>query len=176
MGNFHLLIGMFRNTNFKIQYLSFGYCLLPFACCLLLLASCKPIAVYEKNTVIPKYEWDYNFAATGSFVINDTLAAYNIYLVIRHTDAYRYNNIWLNIGLQPPGDTMNFQKTDLQLGTDDNGWEGTGMNDIWEVRKSLNDKPSRFIKPGTYNFKISHIMRENPLLYIMSAGIRVEKK
>ncbi len=143
---------------------------------LILLSSCKQIDVFEKNTNIPQYEWQQNFSAKGDFLITDTVAAYSIYLVLRHTDAYQYNNIWLNIGLQPPGDSLHTQKVNLQLGDDANGWEGTGMNDIWEVRKLLNGAPRRFKQPGKYSFNISQVMRDNPLLYIMSVGLRIEKK
>lgn len=150
-------------------------CQLPIACCLLF-SSCKQIDVFEKNTVIPKFEWQAGFTAKGSFIIKDTSSAYNIYLVLRHTDAYHYNNIWLNIGLQAPGDSMDIQKADLQLGDDANGWEGTGMNDIWEVRKQITGKPWRPKRAGTYNFTISHIMRDNPLRNVMSVGLRIEKE
>src|SRR6218665_3352043 len=103
-----------------------------------LLFSCTQMEVYEKNSPIPNYEWRSDFAATGSFDITDTLSAYNIYIVLRHTDAYNYNNIWLNVGLQAPGDdSLRYQKVDLPLGSDASGWEGTGMNDIWELRKPL---------------------------------------
>ena len=149
--------------------------ILPIAFCLLL-NSCTQIDIFEKNTAIPKYEWQNNFTVTGKFRITDTVAAYSIYLVLRHTDAYQYNNIWLNIGLQPPGDSMHIQKIDLKLGDDANGWEGTGMNDIWEVRKLLNGEPQRFKRAGDYVFSISQIMRDNPLLHILSAGLRIEKK
>ncbi len=140
------------------------------------ITSCTQIDVYEKHTVIPKHAWQSNFSATGDFLITDTISAYNIYLVLRHTDAYQYNNIWLNIGLQAPGDSMYIQKVNLILGNDANGWEGTGMNDIWEIRKLLNGKPRRFKHAGKYSFTISQIMRDNPLLNVMSAGLRIEKE
>lgn len=143
---------------------------------LIFLVSCRQVDVFEKDTVIPGYSWKSDYKVSGSFNITDTLSAYSIYLVLRHTDAYKYNNIWLNIGLQPPGDSLITQKVNLQLGDDANGWEGTGMNDIWELRKLLNGQPRRFKKPGNYNFSISQIMRDNPLENIMSAGMRIEKK
>ena len=142
----------------------------------LIISSCKQIDIFEKNTVIPDYEWKSNFVISGSFTITDTISAYSIYLVLRHTDAYKYNNIWLNIGLQPPGDSLIKQKVDLKLGDDANGWEGTGMNDIWELRKLLNGEPRRFKKAGEYKFTIAQIMRDEPLLQVMSAGLRIEKK
>jgi len=140
-----------------------------------LLISCRQIDVYEKNCPIPHYKWQQNYSVEGSFKITDTASSYNIYIVLRHTDAYKYNNIWLNAGLQAPGDTMMFQKLNLTLATDANGWEGSGMNDIWEVRKLLNGKPLRFKKAGAYKFNITHIMRDNPLEYVMNAGMRVQK-
>jgi gliding motility-associated lipoprotein GldH len=140
------------------------------------MSSCNQIDVFEKHTAIPEYKWQQNFSARGDFIISDTVSVYSIYLVLRHTDAYQYNNIWLNIGLQPPGDSMYIQKVNIKLGDDANGWEGTGMNDIWELRKLLNVEPRRFKKSGKYNFNISQIMRDNPLSNIISVGLRLEKK
>ena len=67
------------------------------------------------------------------------------------------------------------KKKELELGTDATGWYGSGMNDIWEVRKLLNYEPRRFKKKGTYHFSISQIMRDNPLAHIMTIGLRVQK-
>ena len=161
---------MSKINKYKFQLLLFS------AACCLFFSSCTQIELFEKNTVIPNYKWQQNFIATGDFVITDTVSAYGIYLVLRHTDAYQYNNIWLNIGLQPPGDSMRIQKVNLTLGDDANGWEGAGMNDIWEVRELLNGQPRRFKLAGKYSFNISQIMRDNPLLHIMSVGLRLEKK
>ena len=141
----------------------------------ILLASCGRVDVYEKNTSIPSYAWSRSYHAKGSFIITDTVGLYNIYIVLRHLDKYPYNNIWLNIGLKSPGDSMYNQKVNLSLGNDLNGWEGTGMNDIWEVRKLISGQSRRFKKAGDYTFDITHIMRDEPLRSIMSAGIRVEK-
>lgn len=142
------------------------------ACCLLLFISCTQTGVFEKNTSIPHYEWKNNFAATGDFVITDTVVSNNAYIVIRHTDAYRYNNIWLSVGIQPPGDSIHYKKVDLQLGTDAQGWAGSGMNDIWELRQLIFSQP--FKKTGTYHYTIKQIMRDDPLTGIMSVGLRIE--
>ena len=157
-----------------LALLPIAYCLLLIVCCCLLFSSCTQIQTFEKNTSIPNYKWKSDFAAKGSFAITDTISAYNAYIVLRHTDAYRYNNIWLNIGIQPPNDSMHYQKIDVQLGTDAAGWMGTGMNDIWEIRQLLLSK--RFKIAGTYNFSITQIMRDDPLPAVMSAGLRVQQQ
>ncbi len=138
------------------------------------ISSCRQLDVFEKNTNIPGMSWSYNFNANGTFTITDTAAAYNVYLVLRHTDAYLYNNIWLNVGIQAPGDSMNYSKVNLPLGNDATGWDGTGLNDIWEVRQVIVAGKSNF-KKGNYQFNIAHIMRDNPLKNVMSVGLGIEK-
>lgn len=138
-------------------------------------SSCKNIDLFEKNTPIPGYKWQAAFNIRGSFHISDTVSAYNIYIVLRHTDAYAYNNIWLNVGLQAPGDSLKQQKINLSLGNDAQGWEGVGMNDIWELRKLISGGPRRFKQTGEYHFNITHIMRDDPLPGVMSVGLRLEK-
>jgi gliding motility-associated lipoprotein GldH len=142
------------------------------SCCLF---GCTKIDVYEKNTPIPNYQWQSNFTATGSLEISDTSSYYNIFIVLRHTDGYKYNNIWLNTQLFINGDTILNKKIDVPLGTDANGWDGIGMTDIWELRKPIFNSPKKFPKQGLYQFNINQIMRDNPLPNVMSAGLRIEK-
>ncbi|MEO6950146.1 MAG: gliding motility lipoprotein GldH [Ginsengibacter sp.] len=141
----------------------------------LFLFSCGNIDLFEKQESIPKQEWFYNNVPEFTFNIQDTVSLYNIYIVIRHTDQYNYNNIWLKVGSQFPGDSMQYKKLNLRLGTDAKGWEGVGLDDIFEVRSIITPGPVSFKKPGDYVFSIAQIMRENPLLHILNIGLRVEK-
>jgi gliding motility-associated lipoprotein GldH len=170
---------IFKNTNIffrvknKVLQMHCASCLLVIAYCLLF-SSCTQLETFEKNTSIPNYQWNSNFKTEGSFLVTDTAATYKAYIVLRHTDAYKYNNIWLNVGIAEPGDSLHFRKVDMQLGTDAAGWAGSGMNDIWEIRQLLMIK--RFTKTGTYKFAITQIMRDDPLPAVMSAGMRLEKQ
>ena len=136
---------------------------------------CSHLNIYEKITAIPGQAWYYNNIPSFSFTITDTIATYNIYIVLRHTDAYEYNNIWLRLSTQAPGKPAVSQNLDLTLGTDAKGWEGEGTDDIFEVRKNITRGPVPFRKAGTYTFTVAQIMRENPLKHILNVGIRVEK-
>ncbi len=137
--------------------------------------SCTEIELHESHYPIKNSSWARSDTATGSFTIDDTTATYNISMAIRHRDKYAFNNIWLSLAISAPGDTLRTQKINIPLGTDATGWYGTGFNDIWEVRSALTAIPQRFRKLGTYTYKITQIMREDPLYYIMSVGMRVEK-
>lgn len=138
-------------------------------------AGCSHIDVFEKNAIIPKQKWSYTYQPTFVFNISDTASAYNIFITLRHTDAYKYNNIWLKIGSTAPGDSIRYQNLDLQLGTDAKGWDGEGMDDIFEVRKNITPGPVHFKKAGSYSFTVSQMMREDPLSHILNVGLRVEK-
>ncbi len=59
--------------------------------------------------------------------------------------------------------------------SDAKGWDGAGMDDIFEVRKNISQGPVTFKKFGDYTLTTAQIMRENPLQHIMNIGIRVEK-
>ena len=140
-----------------------------------ILAACIKINLFEKQAVIPSQQWFYNHVPQFSFHIDDTTSLYNVYIVLRHTDLYQYNNIWLRVGLKTPKDSMNFQNINVIMGTDSKGWQGTGMDDIFEVRKNISAAPFFFKTAGDYTFSVAQIMRENPLNHILNVGIRIEK-
>lgn len=142
-----------------------------------LLPACQTSTdVFEKNIAIPQHAWSKSFKPAISFTIQDTISRYNIYVVVRHTDAYRYRNIWVNIHTESPGGIAKSQPLDLQLAVDDKGWLGSGMDDIFEHRILITppQRPEQ-LSAGTYHFKLEHLMREDPLENVMNAGIRIEK-
>lgn len=148
-------------------------CLLLIPACWIML-SCGNLNNFEKNISIPDHSWSSQYKPRIQFTISDSTALYKLFVVIRHTDAYHYNNIWLNIGLQPPGDTMHYSRFDLLLATDADGWLGKGMDDIYEQRVPITDEPVK-LKNGDYTVSLENIMREDPLAEVLNIGFRVEK-
>lgn len=154
-----------KNSCLKSVYLSLLSCLI--------LASCVKSDAFEKNVRIPEHEWTSSFKPSIDVNITDTASSYTLYVVLRHSDAYRYNNIWINLYTQVPGEQLRKQRFDLRLATDDKGWLGSGMDDIFEHRIAI--APIRFPKAGEYKFQLEQIMREDPLPHIMNVGIRLER-
>lgn len=146
---------------------------IPAILCMVSLSCNFTTGTFEKNVRIPQHEWKSNFIPEINVEITDTISVHNLFVVIRHTDAYRFNNLWINLYTSVPGEKERKQRFDLRLATDDKGWLGTGMDDIFEHRVLI--APVRFPKAGKYTFKIENIMREDPLPYIMNVGIRIEK-
>jgi gliding motility-associated lipoprotein GldH len=148
-------------------------CCLFFVCYALTLSSCTKIDLYEKDITIPGFRWKSNFQPEFTFNIKDTTSPYQLFLVLRHNEKYNFNNIWITLYSQPPGDTVHKASFELQLANNEK-WLGSGMDDIYEHRIKLTDP--QYLKAGVYHFRIEQIMREDPLENVMNVGLRVEKK
>jgi len=146
--------------------------------CILCLASCTTIDLYEKSVAIPGHSWKSSFKPSFTFIIKDTSSPYKLFIVLRHTDRYNFNNIYINLHQRPGMDTMLAEKYDLTLATNEKGWLGSGMDDIYEHRIPLTpgNQPVYFKKPGNYTFTLEQIMREDPLNNVLAVGLRIEKK
>ena len=147
------------------------------ACILLivLLAACTKIDVFEKNTAFKNHRWQSTEKPSVTFSITDTASSYNLYIVLRHSDAYNYSNIWMNVFTHAPADSTKKQVLNLQLANNQQGWLGSGMDDIFEQRIPITSSPIRFKKPGDYTFSFEQIMREDPLEHVLNVGLRVER-
>ncbi len=155
-----------------------GFLLFTF-CFLLFCSSCTRINLYEKQVAIPAHEWRSSFKPSFKFIINDTTAPYQIYIIVRHNDKYNYNNLWLNLYTLAPGSKAAAKaQYELPLATNEKGWLGTGMDDLYEHRIALTplNESFYFKKAGEYTFTLEQIMREDPLSNVMNVGLRIEKK
>ena len=131
--------------------------------------------VFEKNLTFNDHEWPASVKPDIAFEITDTVASYNIYIVLRHTDGYHFNNMYIRATVKEPGDTKGRTGDyDLELATNGKGWIGTAMDDIYDARLLIQPK-TRFRKSGIYHITLEQLMREDPLKNVLSAGLRVEK-
>lgn len=149
-----------------------------FAAITLVLASCRAIDLYEKTAAIPGHQWKSSFVPSFTFTVKDTAVPYQLFFIIRHSDRYHYNNIYIDLSTRQPGsDSVQTGRYDLRLGTDSEGWLASGMDDIYEHRIPLTPVGGRFYfrKPGEYTFAIKQIMREDPLEQVYNVGLRIEK-
>jgi gliding motility-associated lipoprotein GldH len=144
----------------------------------LLLSGCDTIDLYEQAATIKGHSWKSSQKPSFRFAIKDTTVPYQLYVILRHSARYHYNNLWINLHTQAPDGTSNTAQYELPLASGERGWLGTGMDDIYEHRIALTplNQEFRFQKAGTYTFTLEHIMRENPLEQVYNIGLRVEKK
>ncbi len=143
-------------------------------CIFFVLSGCETKQLFEKSTIYPNHNWPSKQATKYQFNVTDTAAAYKIFFVIRHHNAYHYKNIWLDLIIKSPTNAITKQVLNLNLADDAKGWLGTGMDDIYDQRIPMTASPIRFNK-GINEIIVQHTMREDPLENILSTGIRVEK-
>jgi len=146
--------------------------------CTLFLVSCTTIDLYEKSAAIPGHSWKKSYQPAFTFTMKDTTSIYQPYFIIRHNDKYSFNNLYINLYFTSPGQKEQKVMLDLPLATNEKGWLGSGMDDIYEHRIAFVIDPEllNFKKPGDYTFRIEQIMREDPLNNVLHVGLRIEKK
>jgi len=153
------------------------YLLLALIAGCLFLSSCEKIDLYERVVSIPKQDWQSSFKPQFKFNIKDTTAQYQPYILLRHNEKYEFNNIWVRLYAQAPGDTTKQFSLELPLANND-GWLGTAMDDLYDHRIAVTLDPTifNFKKTGEYIFTLEQIMRKDPLENVLNVGLRIEKK
>ena len=172
---------------FKAGNKFFLFLCLQLIACSLQLSSCNTIDLYEKVVPVPAHQWQSSFKPQFTFQIKDTSVPYQLYVLLRHNNQYKYNNIWINLWAKAPADTAQKLSLELPLANKE-GWLGTGMDDLFEHRILVGGEVERysfvrptadgfrFAKPGEYTFTIEQIMPEDPLPDVLNIGLRLEKK
>jgi gliding motility-associated lipoprotein GldH len=143
-----------------------------------LYSGCMSSPYYQKVYALPENEWQYNNKLSFKFEITDTAAMYQLFFLMRHTEAYPFSNIWIWVETKQPGaDTFSRSRMEIPLAEISGKWMGRGMGEIWEHRMPITqgDRPMRFNKKGLYEIRIEQNMRINPLPEILQVGLRVAK-
>ena len=139
-----------------------------------LLVSCDKNVVLEKNEVFKSDQWDYADAKTFVAEIKDTTINYNILLSVRHSFNFEWRNMWVKIETTFPDGKQFEKRVNLVLSEPDGHWNGDCLGDNCDIQIPIQQN-AFFPEIGRYSFKISQDMRVNPLGYIKSFGMRVEK-
>jgi gliding motility-associated lipoprotein GldH len=144
---------------------------------LAVLAGCLPSPYYQNVEAVPGYAWSYDFKPTFRFDVSDTSADYRPYLIIRHSQAYPFNNIWVLMHVKAPGEKLaRTERVNVVLAEPSGKWMGRGMEDMWEQHLYLKTEDSfSFRKKGTWEVSLEQNMRINPLPEVMNVGLRVEQ-
>lgn len=143
-------------------------------CTAFIISGCEQSRVFDKNVAIGKEGWFYGEPLLFEVYINDTAYSYNMYVNIRHTDEFPYNNMWLNLQTTLPDNTITTSKIDVPLSEPEGAWTGNCIDGIC-YNTVLIQKNFRFPAEGKYIFTLEQDMRMNPIPALLDVGIRVEK-
>lgn len=141
-----------------------------------LYGSCDKNRVFEKNVSVPEHTWSQSDSYAFDVTIEDTAELYDIYAVVRHSNDYKYVNLWVSLHTRFPSGNTGVVKENLQLGDNQTEkWLGDCIADICDIRIPLVAN-HRFSESGSYTFELRHVMWDEPLEDVMSVGLRVERR
>ncbi|MCW3078427.1 MAG: motility protein [Bacteroidetes bacterium] len=140
----------------------------------LLLSSCNNNVVFSQYHTFKENEWHVSEKAVFNVEIKDTMTLNNINLMIRHADAYPYNNLFLFVTTKYPDGKVLTDTMEIVLANQKGEWQGSGAGDIFDFKIPVK-KNVRFPLGGKYEFIFEQGMRVDPLPLIMDFGLEIEK-
>lgn len=145
------------------------FCILIFAS--LILLSCTNNNLADTNDNMVDNSWTYAKSTKAVVEIKDSTQAYNIHFKLRHTNNYRYANLFVLVKLKGKGlnKTNRYQ---FKLAKNDGEWTGKGSGDIFSSKFALLTK-YRFPATGKYEIEVEQNMRDNPLTGVSDVGLTV---
>jgi len=138
-------------------------------------SSCDNNAIYDKNVSIKDRSWFHDQRPQFDVQVMDSTAKYNIYINLRHTNAYDYSNIYLSMREKGSKLKDTTYKKEIKLAEIDGKWLGKSAASLYEV-EYLAKENYTFPDTGKYSFTLEQNMRDNPLKNIVDIGVKVIKK
>ena len=141
----------------------------------LLLLVCCNTNTESSYSVFEEDSWHTDSIITLSHSVVDTITKQNLYLKIRHTTDFEYQNIFLFVDVQDKRDTI-----EVTLSEKNGKWLGSGFGDIKEVECCF-AKEIIFNSKKTSNVTVEQAMRygDQPVITnlkgIIALAINIKK-
>lgn len=90
----------------------------------------------------------------------DSLKKYNLFVNIRNTNEYKYNNLFLIVSMEFPHGKTVTDTLEYRMANPDGTWMGQGIGDVKE-NKLWYKEQVQFFEEGIYEINIEQAMRNN---------------
>ncbi len=124
-----------------------------------LFISCDSNTVFSESKSLSG-EWNRNETIDFSLPQLDSLKKYNVFVNLRNTNDYRFNNIFLIVAIDFPHGKTITDTLEYKMANPDGTWLGTGIGNIKENKLWYKEKVS-FLEKGNYKLRINHAVRNN---------------
>ena len=141
--------------------------------CMNFLQSCDSKRVFEENKSIENDNWHYEYKPFFDVYLQDTLKSYHVYVNLRISSDYKYNNIFLWLHTTNPNNQVEKRRIEIRLADENGKWKGSGLGDIFDYQFPVYQN-IKLTTPGIYHFEVEQNMRDDILKHIKSTGIRIE--
>ena len=134
---------------------------------LIVLASCGPSPHYSERIDVNPEGWPVAAPVSFTAAIPDSTTVYNLQLIVDHSMAYRYENIYLKIKTIFPDRPEKEEQLNINLATDIGQWVGKCSGEKCKCKVYLLDK-FKFPAPGDYTFQLQQYTRNEAIKGINS--------
>lgn len=124
-----------------------------------MLVSCESNTVFSESQAMDGY-WGADEVVQFKLPQLDSLKKYNLFLNIRNTNEYRYNNLFLIVNMTFPHGKTVTDTLEYRMAQPDGSWMGQGIGNIKE-NKLWYKENVQFFEDGIYTVDIAQAMRNN---------------
>jgi gliding motility-associated lipoprotein GldH len=151
-----------------------------FVTLLLGVISCDSNRMFDEYKSVPN-QWNKDSIIEFNITPSDSITPYNLFVNIRNTSDYKYNNLFLIVEMNFPNGKVVNDTLEYLITKPNGAFLGTGFSDVKE-NKLWYKEGVVFSEIGEYKVKIQHAMRENGdikgvenLEGITDVGFRIEQ-
>jgi gliding motility-associated lipoprotein GldH len=124
-----------------------------------MLVSCESNIVFSESQAMDGH-WGADEVVQFKLPQLDSLKKYNLFLNIRNTNEYRYNNLFLIVNMTFPHGKTVTDTLEYRMANPDGSWMGQGIGNIKE-NKLWYKENVQFFEEGIYTVDIAQAMRNN---------------
>ena len=122
--------------------------------------SCEPKNVVFNQTVALDGYWGDNEVLEFKLPQLDSLKNYDLFLNVRNTNDYKFNNIFMIVSMNFPHGKTITDTLEYRMANPDGSWMGHGIGNIKE-NKLWYKEGVQFHEEGNYTVSIGQAMRNN---------------
>jgi gliding motility-associated lipoprotein GldH len=130
-----------------------------FVILILLFVSCDSRTILGDTESLPGV-WNKDTEVIFDLPQMDSLKKYNVFLHVRNSNEYKYNNLFLIVSMKFPHGKTIIDTLEYRMANPDGTWLGEGIGSIKENKLWYKEKVS-FFEEGTYTITIAQAVRNN---------------
>ena len=135
-----------------------------------LVLGCQQGVVYSEFKQLPAQGWAADSALQFMPNLEDTLGGYQMQIIVRHTDRYAYQNLWLFVDVKKDSVLLRRDTIESYLANERGEWYGSGMS---KYTLPLLYMENIALPAGEYKITVQQGMREEQLRGITDVGLKV---
>lgn len=136
----------------------------------MLLLSCQSGVIFTEFQSLPLCGWEADSVRVFSPNLTDSIGDYQMQIMLRHTDRYAYQNLWLFVDIKCDSICLRRDTIEVMMANDHGEWYGQGTSKYTLPIIYLEQIP---LQGGDYQIVVQQAMREDTLRGINDVGLKV---